>query len=165
MKKRIRRGDPQRRRYWEEVVRRCREGGQSVRAFCRAEELRESAFYFWRRKLARGSRRTGKRVPDAVDGSQFQSRPAAPTSRSSTRVSPRHGATPSFLPVHVVGPASRPVPTNAARRCPSGARPGAAEADRGVEIMLGQGCTVRVQAGFDRQTLAAVLAVLEVRPC
>jgi hypothetical protein len=24
---------------------------------------------------------------------------------------------------------------------------------------------VRVQAGFDRQTLAAVLAVLEVRPC
>ena len=127
MKKRIRHGDPQRQSYWEEVVRRWREGGQSVRAFCRAEELRESAFYFWRRKLARGGHRTGKRV------------------------SPRHGATPSFLPVHVVGPASR---------CP-----GAAEADRGVEIILGQGCTVRVRAGFDRQTLAAVLAVLEVRPC
>jgi len=151
MKKRIRRGDPRRQSHWEEVMRRWREGGQSVRAFCRAEELRESAFYFWRRKLARGSRRTGKRSPDAVDGSQFQSRPAAPMSRSSTRVSPRHGAAPSFLPVHVVGPASR---------CP-----GAAEADRGVEIILGQGCTVRVQAGFDRQTLAAVLAVLEVRPC
>ncbi len=45
MKKRIRRGDPQRQRYWEEMVRRCREGGQSVRAFCRAEGLRESAFY------------------------------------------------------------------------------------------------------------------------
>ena len=44
-------------------------------------------------------------------------------------------------------------------------RPGAAEADRGVEIILGQGRTVRVRAGFDRQTLAAVLAVLEVRPC
>jgi len=40
-----------------------------------------------------------------------------------------------------------------------------AEADGGVEIILGQGRTVRVQAGFDRQTLAAVLAVLEVRPC
>ena len=26
--------DPQRRSYWEEVVRRWREGGQSVRAFC-----------------------------------------------------------------------------------------------------------------------------------
>ena len=151
MKKRIRHGDPRRRSYWEEVVRRWTEGGQSVRAFCRAEELRESAFYFWRRKLARGGRRTGKRIPDAVDGSQFQSRPATPTSRSSQGVSPRHGATPSFLPVHVVGPASRCL--------------GAAEADRGVEIILGQGRTVRVRAGFDRQTLAAVLAVLEVRPC
>ena len=68
MKKRIRHGDPQRRSYWEEVVRRWREGGQSVRAFCRAEELRESAFYFWRHKLARGGHRTGKRVPGAVDG-------------------------------------------------------------------------------------------------
>ena len=151
MKKRIRHGDPQRRSYWEEVVRRWREGGQAVRAFCRAEELRESAFYFWRRKLARGGHRTGKRVSDAVDGSQFQSRPAMPTSRSSKRVSPRHDATPSFLPVHVVGLASR--------------RPGAAEADRGVEIILGQGRTVRVQAGFDRATLADVLAVLEARPC
>jgi transposase-like protein len=151
MKKRIRHGDPQRRSYWEEVVRRWREGGQSVRAFCRAEKLRESAFYFWRRKLTRGGRRSGKRVPDAVDGSHFQSRLATPTSRSSQRVSPRHGATPSFLPLHVVGLA--------------GSCPGAAEADRGVEIILGQCRTVRVQAGFDRQTLAAVLAVLEVRPC
>jgi hypothetical protein len=46
MKKPIRHSDPQRQRYWEEIVRRCREGGQSVRAFCRAEGLRESAFYF-----------------------------------------------------------------------------------------------------------------------
>jgi transposase-like protein len=158
MKKRIRHGDPQRRSYWEEVVRRWREGGQSVRAFCRAEELRESAFYFWRRKLARGGRRASRRAPDAVDSSQFQSHPATSTSRSSQRVSPRHGAMPSFLPVHVVSPASRPL-------LRSGARPGAPEADRGVEIILGQGRTVRVQAGFDRQTLAAVLAVLEVRPC
>jgi transposase-like protein len=151
MKKRIRHGDPQRRSYWEEVMRRWREGGQAVRAFCRAEELRESAFYFWRRKLARGGRRSGKRVPAAVDGLQFRSRPATPTSRSSQRLSPRHGATPLFLPVHVVGPASRCHGTD--------------EADSGVELILGQGRTVRVQAGFDRQTLAAVLAVLEVRPC
>ena len=60
MKKRIRHGDPQRQSYWEEVVRRWREGGQSVRSFCLAEELRESAFYSWRRKLARGGRRTGQ---------------------------------------------------------------------------------------------------------
>jgi hypothetical protein len=41
----------------------------------------------------------------------------------------------------------------------------AAEATNGVEIILAHGCTVRVRSGFDRQTLADVLAVLEVRPC
>ena len=73
-----------------------------------------------------------------------------PASRSSKRVSPRHGATPSFLPVQVVEPTS-------GRAGPAGAE--------GVEIILGQGRTVRVRAGFDRQTLVDVLAVLEVRPC
>ena len=41
----------------------------------------------------------------------------------------------------------------------------AAEATSGVEIILAHGCTVRVRSGFDRQTLANVLAVLEARPC
>jgi hypothetical protein len=46
----------------------------------------------------------------------------------------------------------------------------AAEAGRplaggGVEIILAHGCTVRVRSGFDRQTLADVLAMLEVQPC
>jgi hypothetical protein len=58
---------------------------------------------------------------------------------------------PSFLPVQVVESASQ--------------RPGVAELPDGVEIVLAPGRTVRVQAGFDRQTLADVLAVLEARPC
>ena len=45
MRKRNRRGDPQKQMYWEEVVRRWKESGQSVRGYCRAEGLRESAFY------------------------------------------------------------------------------------------------------------------------
>lgn len=146
MKKRVRRGDPQRQSYWEEVVRRCAEGGQSVRAFCRDEGLRESAFYFWRRKLARRSH-----PADAVSGSRPQARPGMPASRSSKRVLPGHGATPSFLPVRVVGPAK--------------GFPGLTETGDGLEIVLAQGRTVRVRAGFDRQTLADVLAVLEAQPC
>lgn len=156
MKKRIRRGDPRKQRYWEEVVRRWREGGESVRAFCRAEGLRETAFYFWRRKLARRGQHTGKpdasrRVLDAVNDSEHHARPATAASRSSMRASPRHGPVASFLPVQVVESASQ--------------RPGVAESRHGVEILLAQGRTVRVQAGFDRQTLADVLAVLEARPC
>jgi transposase-like protein len=141
MKKRIRRGDVQKLRYWEEVLRRWREGGQSVRGFCRAEGLRESAFYFWRRELARRG--------DGVDlgsGTRPRARSMAPVSPSPVRVSPRRGSTPSFLPVQVVGP-------------------GVAETAQGVEIVLERGRSVRVRAGFDRQTLADVLAVLEARPC
>jgi transposase-like protein len=156
MKKRIRRGDLQRQRYWEEVVRRWGEGGGSVRAFCRAEGLRETAFYFWRRKLARRGQQTcnpdtSRRASEAVKDSELHARPAAPASRSSTRVSPRHGPVTSFLPVQVVESASQ--------------HPAVAESPHGVEIVLAQGRTVRVWAGFDRQTLADVLAVLEARPC
>jgi transposase-like protein len=150
MKKRIRHGDPQRRSYWEEVVRRWREGGQPVRAFCRGEGLRESAFYFWRRRLACRSRRAG-----AVNGPRSQPHAVTPASHSSQRVSPGGSPSPSFLPLHVVAS--------------EGLKPtsgyGLAEAAQGVEIILGPGRTVRVPAGFDRQTLADVLAVLEVRPC
>ena len=139
--KRMRRGDAQRRQYWEEVVRRWREGGQSVRDFCRAESLPESAFYFWRRELAR----RGDRV-DVGSGTRPSTRSITPVSPSPERMSPRPGSRPSFLPVQVVGP-------------------GVAETSQGVEITLERGRTVRVRAGFDRQTLADVLAVLEARPC
>jgi len=123
MKKRIRRGDPQRRQYWEEVVRRWQEGGQTVRAFCSAEGLHESAFYFWRRELAQRKELVVKK------GKQVSAKK------------------PAFLPVHVV--ASHANET----------------ARGGVEIVLAQGRVVRVTTGFDRQTLADVLSLLEPRPC
>ena len=103
-----------------------------MREFCRAEGLRESAFYFWRRKLKRGSQ---------PSGTVGQSPPKA-----SRRLSEPRRGTPSFLPVHVVADAK-------------------VEAAHGVEIVLAHGRSVRVPAGFDRQTLADVLAVLEVRSC
>jgi hypothetical protein len=135
------------------VVRRWREGGESVRAFCRAEGLRETAFYFWQRELARRGQHTCKpdtsrRVPDAVNDAALHARPATPALRSSTRVSPRQVSATPFLPVAVIESASQ--------------RPGWAESPHGVEIVLARGRTVRVRAGFDRQTLADVLAVLNL---
>jgi len=140
MKKRIRQGESPRQKYWQEVLRRWREGGQAVRAFCRDEGVHESAFYFWRRRLAQRGYRT-----DAENGSRANGS-AVPVSRSSSRVPSRQSSTPSFLPVRMV-------------------KSSVAEAGCGVEIVLDHGRTLRVQAGFDRQTLADVLAVLEVRPC
>jgi hypothetical protein len=146
MKKRIRRCNVEKQRQWEEVMRRWQQSGQSVRQYCRLEGLRESAFYCWRRELARRSREAS-----AVNGSRSQVRPAMPAVPSPTRGSLWRGPTPAFLPVQVVGPAS--------------GHSGLAEAAQGVEIILGQGRTVRVRSGFDRQALVDVLAVLEVRPC
>ena len=52
MKKHVRRGNPQRERQWQAAVGQWQKSGQSVRDYCRAQGLKESAFYFWRRQLA-----------------------------------------------------------------------------------------------------------------
>ncbi len=141
MKRRVRHGDPQRQSYWEEVVRRWSESGQSVRGFCRGEGLRESAFYCWRRELARRSQRAG-----AVNGARPPARLVMPAARSLKQASLQRSSAPPFLPVRVV-------------------EDSVAEATCGVEIILAHGRIVRVRSRFDRQTLADVLAVLEVQPC
>jgi hypothetical protein len=146
MKKRVRQGGSERQTYWEEAMRRWRESGQSVRAFCRNEGVRESAFYFWRRELAQRCHRT-----EAANGSRPPVSSLTTASHSSERASSRYSSVPSFLPVRVVEDVA--------------AEAGHPLAGGGVEIILAHGCTVHVRSGFDRQTLADVLAVLEVRPC
>jgi hypothetical protein len=127
-----------------------------VRAFGRNADVPESAFYFWRRELARRGRRadvsggtlsqaSGHRA-DAESGTLSQRSPLPPVARSSSQVVSRDSRKPSFLPVRVVDA-------------------GGSEAGRGVEILLAEGRIVRVPPGFDRQTLAEVLALLEARPC
>ncbi len=39
-------------RYWRGVLRRHGKIGLSIREFCRGEDLKESAFYFWKRTIA-----------------------------------------------------------------------------------------------------------------
>jgi transposase-like protein len=38
-------------RHWAEVLRRRRESGQTVRGFCRAEDICEKTYYYWQRQL------------------------------------------------------------------------------------------------------------------
>ena len=140
MKRRTRRCDLRKQNYWEEAIRRCKQAGQSVRDFCRAEGLHEAAFYWWRRELAKRHRTADAANPPQPDASHVT--PATPPRRA---VPPRRRAV-SFLPVQVLERHT-------------------AEPGGGIEIVLGQERTVRVRAGFDRQTLADVLAVLEVRSC
>jgi hypothetical protein len=55
---------------WREAIKRFARSGLSVREFCRQEEQAESAFYFWRRELARRdcTRPTRKKAPHPALG-------------------------------------------------------------------------------------------------
>ncbi len=139
MAKRGRSGDPAKGRQWRELVERWRQSGQTVREFCRHAEVKESAFYWWKRRLAR--RRVGRGADRHVQTHVPQRKPA--DVRTSPAELVRHGAA-RFLPVQVV----MGQPTSS-----------------GVEIHWDHGRSVRLHRGFDRQALADVLAVLEARPC
>jgi hypothetical protein len=76
--------DAKKERRWRDVLARFARSGLGVRAFCRREELTESAFYFWRRELAR-------RDDEHASGRR---------SRQAARLS-------DFLPVHVTDPLPR----------------------------------------------------------
>ena len=141
MKKRNRRCDPQKQAYWEDVVQRWKESGQSVRGYCLAQGLRESAFFSWRRELTRRNRPTTAACEPTTKTSHVA--PAAPSPK---RQPSRHRGTPSFLPVRVVSPAVE-------------------EPRGGLEIAWSNGRVLRVSPGVDRQTLSDVLAVLEAQPC
>jgi len=146
MAKRVRRSDPAKERYWRGVVRGHRGSGQSVREYCHEAGVKEAAFYWWRRELARrGSERKAVRQ----DTSTGTPRMGTTSGRKTvTRRASGKGA--AFLPVHVRADRSPYAPTDRAA---------------GVEIHLGDGRMVRVGPGVDRQTLVDVLAALEVRSC
>lgn len=69
-------------RKWEEILTSWRRSGQTGRAFCRAQGLREPAFYFWKRQL---------RLRPALRARTKTPPPPGPASVS----------TPTWLPVRV----------------------------------------------------------------
>ncbi len=138
MAKRGRSGDPLKARRWRELIERWQASGQTVREFCRSAQVREAAFYWWKRRLAR---RHGGRGPNGD----------RPANLKAERIDVQTSAAgqdllraPRFLPVRLVMEQA---------------------AGSGVEIHWDNGRTVRLGRGFDRQTLVDVLAVLEARPC
>jgi transposase-like protein len=59
------RRDRAKEQFWQKTLADFRSSGLSVRGFCRAHGLRESAFYFWRRELTRRDRRSASRTDSA----------------------------------------------------------------------------------------------------
>lgn len=61
-----RRRDVKKEELWRRVVRRQARSGLSVRAWCRKHNLQQSAFYWWRRELARRDAEASEFVPMQV---------------------------------------------------------------------------------------------------
>jgi transposase len=51
--------DPRKEAHWRRQLRQQDASGLSVREFCQAKELVESAFYYWRREIERRDRESG----------------------------------------------------------------------------------------------------------
>lgn len=102
--------DRRKEQLWRRLVREQAQSGRSVREFCNARGLPESAFYFWRREL---------KARDAKEG-RIETRAAAASSAS---------ISPGFAAVTVAGldslsPAIEVVLTSGVRiRIPSGFDP------------------------------------------
>jgi transposase-like protein len=59
MKRRGQPRDTAKERFWREAIRQQQRSGQSVREYCRAQQVSEPSFYAWRRELQRRSPRAG----------------------------------------------------------------------------------------------------------
>jgi hypothetical protein len=126
--------DPKRERFWRAALRRQRRSGLTAREFCRGERLAETAYYYWRKELARRDR-------EPRPGSRRKQAPAAASIATCARrpvVSP-----PRFHELAILG----------------------GPAFAGVEIILPDGCRVRLASEVDRVLLADVLQALEARRC
>ena len=165
MAKRVRRSDPTKERYWRGVVRGHGGSGQSVREYCRQAGVKESAFYWWRKELARRSetrkiarsRRPAQRNAARLSAAKGSERSGA----SSRRRKPRRGKSVTATPLGGRSPGNDASPFVPIHLLAGNSAVHAAA----VEIHLGDGRMVRVGPGVDRQTLVDVLSALEVRPC
>lgn len=129
--------DPKRERFWRAVLKRRQRSGLSVREFCRGERLSEASYYYWRREVARRDREPRPTVR--------RGRAAEVASRAATRKA-RAASGPLFRELAILAG-----PSSSGEDC--------------LEILLPDGCRLRVPSAVDRQLLCDVLVALEARRC
>lgn len=113
---------------WRRLMAKRGRSGLSVRKFCDQEGLRESAFYFWRRELARRDAESASGRGVRRDGA---SRALGDVRRQ-----------PAFLPVAMSSSTIEPVRNSA---------------EGTIEVRLPEGTVLRIAGGVDAATLGVVL--------
>jgi hypothetical protein len=131
--------DPKRERFWRGVLLKQGRSGLTAKAFCHQEQLSEASYYSWRRELARRDRE-----PSSLRHRRREVASGATSFRVAKR--PPVRSTPLFQELSILGG-----PSPAADRC--------------LEIILPNGCRLRLPAEVDRRLLADVLQALETRRC
>jgi hypothetical protein len=124
---------------WATLIDEWRRSGLSLPTFCQLHGLSRGTMQNWVYKPA---------LKLAIEESRRQAQ-LAPSDPGLVDGPPPCEPSPAFLPVHVaeVTVASPPTPRT------------------GVEVVLGSGRRISLEAGFDSETLRRVVAVLEGRPC
>lgn len=141
--RRRRERDAAKERMWRRLFERQRNGRLSVREFCQTAAVAESAFYFWRRELA-------KRDAETANEPGPSQRPTA------TRVGRKPRRT-DFLPVVLESPSREHSSLeDAAQRIPLRAE---------IEIQFPDATTLRVAHGASPDLLRLVLAALRGEAC
>jgi transposase-like protein len=144
------------REFWEEAIRLWAESGLPVREFCNREGLAEHTFYSWRREVMPESpapkvnqeSATEDEAPADGRRRRRRRRVAGPTGTNASAV--------EFVPVRVVGDEGSRARVASVETAAKGSP---------IEIVGASPWRVRILAGFDPAALAAVLTVLEGRPC
>jgi hypothetical protein len=134
--------NPAKERYWRAVIQRQGRSGLRVRQFCIDAEVDESSFYHWRRELRMRDLERSRAVGQAATSNQNSPARHHNNSQATARSSARLPDPPMFVPIRLTED-----------RSPS------------LELQLECGATLRIPAGFDRDTLANVLEALERTRC
>jgi hypothetical protein len=124
---------------WATLIDEWRRSGLSLPTFCQLHGLSRGTMQNWVYKPA---------LKLAVEEARRQAQPA-PSDPGLVDGPPPGKPSPAFLPVHVAEVTVASPPTHRT----------------GVEVVLGSGRRISLEAGFDPETLRRVVAVLEGRPC
>lgn len=128
--------------FWKLAVEEWKTADTTIREFCRSNGLKESAFYFWRRELAK---RAGLPALSTTEGPVAEAEGRrTKRARKNSEASPAFSPTAMFLPLTL-----RAHETAAAEGAESGS----------IEIVVG-GHRLRVSPGFDEETLSRLLRML-----
>ena len=126
-------------RDWAALIDEWRQSGLSLPAFCRSHGLSRGTMQNWVYKPS---------LKRAVEKARSESHSTSADPGPAVGP-PASGPSPGFLPAHIA---------EVTLASPSVNR-------TGVEVVLGSGLRVSLEAGFDSETLRRVVAVLEGRTC